>query len=461
MSHVHFKHSSHTEQVDRLTPNLSVNPDPPRAAEWVRKLRLPSPFLLASGKFLKRQDVDRADARVSEGVMRVVLKVILLVLVLGGLPLLGIVMSGQPLEHYLDFPPRTGYVQHAPFSWTVFIALALLIGVSVAPFVVRMVTSRLTSGVPRHSIGTSWSHQLLEERGTPTGRRLTSPAFPWWGWLGAALTTLSWVLAWNRFTWFESFQPFTFTPLWLGYILLINAWTFRRMGRCLIVDQPRYFFWLFPLSAAFWWFFEYLNRFVQNWHYIGIQDFTPLEYFLHATVPFSTVLPAVLSTRELLASYPLISAGLEQFRPIRSTNAKTVGWGVLLLSSAGLSGIALWPSYLFPLVWVAPLLLITSLQVVAGEETIFSTIAHGNWKSLWLPALAALVCGFFWEMWNYKSLAHWEYAIPFVHRFQIFEMPFLGYAGYLPFGLQCLAVAQLFLPERCREIVIDCRGDSL
>jgi hypothetical protein len=59
------------------------------------------------------------------------------------------------------------------------------------------------------------------------------------------------------------------------------------------------------------------------------------------------------------------------------------------------------------------------------------------------------------------SLAHWEYAIPFVHRFQIFEMPFLGYAGYLPFGLQCLAVAQLFLPERCREIVIDCRGDSL
>jgi hypothetical protein len=393
--------------------------------------------------------------------MRVVLKVILLVLVLGGLPLLGIVVAGQPLDRYLDFPPRTAYVQHAPFSWTVFIALALLIGVSVAPFVVRIVTTQLTSEPSRHSIGMSWSHQLLEERGTLAGRRLMSPAFPWWGWLGVALTTLSWVLAWNRFTWFEPFQPFTFTPLWLGYILLVNAWTFCRIERCLIVDQPRYFFWLFPLSAAFWWFFEYLNRFVQNWYYIGIQGFTPLEYFLHATVPFSTVLPAVLSTTELLASYPLISAGLEQVRPIRSTNAKMVGWGILLLSSAGLSGIALWPSYLFPLVWVAPLLLITSLQVVAGEETIFSTIAHGNWKSLWLPALAALVCGFFWEMWNYKSLAHWEYAIPFVHRFQIFEMPFLGYAGYLPFGLQCLAVAQLFLPERCREIVIDCRGDSL
>jgi len=387
--------------------------------------------------------------------MRVVLKLILLVLVLGGLPLLGIVVAGQPLERYLDFPPRTGYVQHAPFSWIVFIALALLIGASVAPFVVRIVTARLTSESSRHSIGISWSQQLLEERGTLAGRRLTSPAFPWWGWLGAALTMSSWVLAWNRFAWFEPFQPVTFTPLWLGYILFVNAWTFRRMGHCLIVDQPRYFSWLFPLSAAFWWFFEYLNRFVQNWYYSGIQDFTPVEYFLRATVPFSTVLPAVLSTTDLLASYPLMSAGLDQFRPIRSINAKLVGWGILLLSSAGLSGIAVWPSYLFPLVWVAPLLVMTSLQAVAGEETIFSSITHGNWKSLWLPALAALVCGFFWEAWNYKSLAHWEYAIPFVHRFQIFEMPFLGYAGYLPFGLQCLAVAQFVFPELYREIAIN------
>ncbi len=63
VNHVQFKHSSHTEQVDRLTLNLSLNPDLPRAAERVRKLRFPSPFLLASGKFLKRQDVDYADAK--------------------------------------------------------------------------------------------------------------------------------------------------------------------------------------------------------------------------------------------------------------------------------------------------------------------------------------------------------------------------------------------------------------
>ncbi len=52
--------------------------------------------------------------------MRVVVKVIPLVLLLVGLPLLGIIMAGQPLDHYLDFPPRTHYVHQAPFSWTVF-----------------------------------------------------------------------------------------------------------------------------------------------------------------------------------------------------------------------------------------------------------------------------------------------------------------------------------------------------
>jgi hypothetical protein len=54
-------------------------------------------------------------------------------------------------------------------------------------------------------------------------------------------------------------------------------------------------------------------------------------------------------------------------------------------------------------------------------------------------------------MWNYKSLSHWEYAIPFVNQFKIFEMPLLGYAGYLPFGLECMAVTQLVLPECCRN----------
>lgn len=78
-----------------------------------------------------------------------------------------------------------------------------------------------------------------------------------------------------------------------------------------------------------------------------------------------------------------------------------------------------------------------------GEKHILSDMAAGHWNSIISSAVAALFCGVFWEMWNYYSLAKWEYSIPFVHRFKIFEMPILGYAGYLPFGLECFVIGNL------------------
>lgn len=216
----------------------------------------------------------------------------------------------------------------------------------------------------------------------------------------------------------------------------------------MMFHRPRYFLSLFPLSAGFWWIFEYLNRFVQNWYYVGVDELSSLEYVVRATIPFSTVLPAVLGTAELLTSYPAISAGLDRFKHVHPLPVKPASWVLLMLSCLGLLGIGLWPNYLFPLVWVGPLLLVVSLQGVSGRATIVSSLVRGDWRDVWVPAMAALICGFFWELWNWKSLAHWEYAIPFVHRFQLFEMPLLGYAGYLPFGLECVIVANLCLSRQ-------------
>lgn len=77
------------------------------------------------------------------------------------------------------------------------------------------------------------------------------------------------------------------------------------------------------------------------------------------------------------------------------------------------------------------------------KESLFVPLAQGDWRPVLQPALAALVCGFFWELWNYGSLAKWHYSIPYVDRFHVFEMPLLGYAGYLPFGVACALVLQL------------------
>jgi hypothetical protein len=363
-----------------------------------------------------------------------------------GLPLLGAWLGGKPVSAYLDFPPRATPVQHEPFSWPVFLGLALLIVLTVGSIVLRVLSAQFRSSSPPPQ-GPSFVTQ---------DSALNAQHFllPWWGWLGAGWTGFWWLLAWTRLPWMAALQEHTFTPLWLGYVVVINAWTFARTGQCMLLHRTRYFLSLFPLSAALWWVFEYLNRFSQNWFYAGVADISTLEYFVRGSIPFSTVLPAVLGTAELLTSYPHLSAGLERWRALRIRKPKPVGWSLLFLSAVGLIGIALRPDYLFPLVWVGPLWLLVSLQLLAGRPTILSPLAQGDWRGLWAASLAALMCGFWWELWNWKSLAHWEYAIPFVDRFRLFEMPLLGYAGYLPFGLECLAVADFCLSHQ------DARGPA-
>ena len=87
------------------------------------------------------------------------------------------------------------------------------------------------------------------------------------------------------------------------------------------------------------------------------------------------------------------------------------------------------------------------MQRLAGRRTLLDPLRHGDWRPVIVPALAALICGFFWEMWNYFSLARWTYSIPYVQRFYLFEMPVLGYGGYLPFGLECLLVGSLVIGD--------------
>jgi len=341
------------------------------------------------------------------------------------LPLVGTKLAGKPLQEYAEFPPLTQHVAHAGFSWPVFVVMAALILAVVLPFDLRVIrTQRAMAPAPR-----------------PPARR-----FPWWGWIGLFAGLASWTLAWTRFPWFAPLQSFTFSPLWFSYICVINALTYRRTGHCLIADRPRHLLRLFLASAVFWWFFEYLNRFVQNWHYVGVDGLSGLQYVVFATLPFSTVLPAVLSTHELLASFPWAGVGLERFAPVRPGRPRVVAAAALALAAAGLAGIGLWPDYLFPLLWVSPLVVITSLQALVCLPTIFTPVRSGDWRRVYLLAMSALICGFFWEMWNYASLARWAYTVPFVGRFRLFEMPLLGYAGYLPFGLECAVIADWLAP---------------
>jgi hypothetical protein len=355
------------------------------------------------------------------GIIRFLMKFLILAAMLLGLPLLGIWVTGYPVSDYLQFPPQTRYVRHAPFSGLAFAAYSLLIVACTAPLVMRAFRPK-----PKMA---------------PLTRRSQQP-FPAWAWLGLILGLAAWILAWTRFDWFKVIQPHTFTPLWVAFIVVINGLCYRKSGYCMLLDRPFFFLLLFPISAVFWWFFEYLNRFVQNWYYIGPQ-FSAWEYFWYATLPFATVLPAVLGLRDWLMSTRWLHHRFDDFKPLRCRFPKILAILILTLSAGGLAGIGVWPNTLFPLLWVAPLLIILSLQTLMGERHLLSDLTVGNWTPLVAAAVAALICGMFWEMWNVFSLAKWKYSIPLVHRYQIFEMPLLGYAGYLPFGLQCAVVGSL------------------
>lgn len=355
-----------------------------------------------------------------------------------GLPLSGAWLAGKPLAAYLEFPPLTRHVPHAEFSWGVFAAMAAGILGFLAWFGALLLAEwrRLPAGAGQKKPETSGGGQ-----------------FPVWGWLGLALVALFWGLSWTRFGWFAPAQKYTFIPLWLGYILVVNALAFRRAGRCLLTHRTGWYLRLFPASALFWWFFEYLNRFVQNWYYLGAEGMGPLQYTVVATLSFSTVLPAVLGTAELLGSFRPFDRVDPSPRPEPGNlqrPSRAPAFALLAISVVGLAGIGIWPDLLFPLLWLAPLgLLLGCWMLEDGGGTILRRLMAALPGEQALPPattlarlmLSGLLCGFFWELWNFHSLAKWIYAIPFVDRFHLFEMPLLGYAGYLPFGIECTLAA--------------------
>ena len=363
---------------------------------------------------------------------RRILHYLILAAVLVGVPMLCAYIDGSDeiLAGLRQFPPRTedwGFrpeklwnVRH-PFNWVWFLCMASFTVASLLPLFRRGFRSLLASPRP-----------------APRERH----AFPVWGWGGIALLAVSWVITWNRFEWFREWQVLlSYFPVWMGYIVTVNALVKWRSGRCPMTDHPLVYALTFPASSLFWWFFEYLNRFVWNWYYLGIGELSALTYTVYATLCFASVLPAVYATAEFLGTFRFFDDshydGMGWRPDVRSAAAKVV---LFCLSALGLVGIVFCPDYTYMLLWISPLMVFVLVQVMLGEPCIFDRLKTGAWGLVFRFSVAALICGFCWETWNYYALAKWVYAIPWVHRWQIWEMPLMGFAGYLPFGVECAAV---------------------
>ena len=263
--------------------------------------------------------------------------------------------------------------------------------------------------------------------------------WPAHGWVGLGLVVVFWTLNWSlpgpRTHWI-------FFPLWLGYCLTVDALVLRRKGTSMLTRSPSAYVKLFLVSAPAWWLFELLNLRTGNWFYDGRQFFTDLQYFILATLSFSTVMPAVFGTGELVSTFGWlrrIGRG-PRIAPTRRTLVSffVAGWLMLAL-------LLLWPLYFFPFLWLSIYFILMPANVWLGNRSLAKYTAVGDWRPVLALWAGCLICGFFWEMWNFYAFPKWVYQVPFVDFLHLFEMPLLGYGGYIPFSLELFALYHLIM----------------
>lgn len=257
---------------------------------------------------------------------------------------------------------------------------------------------------------------------------------PLHGWAGIVLAAVFWALNWSLA------GPRThvyFFPMWAGYVLAVDGLVYARRGTSPFSRSRREFVLLFVVSVPAWWVFELFNWRTQNWTYIGGELFSDLEYMVLASIAFSTVMPAVFVTAEFVRSFRWVDGMGSGPRIARS---RRTAW---VFFSAGCVLVALigaWPNVFYPFIWGSMFCLLEPVNIWTGRPSLFDYLEQRDWRPVVSLALGALLCGFFWEFWNSLSYPKWTYRTPGVEFLHIFEMPLLGYIGYLPFGLELLAL---------------------
>ena len=270
-------------------------------------------------------------------------------------------------------------------------------------------------------------------------RPLQRYILPYRGLLGLLLISVAWPLSWAQS---GTSLHYTFFPLWLGFILAIDGLVLRRTGTSLIARSPKIMAAMFIVAMPYWWTFEAINNITHNWVYIGSERNSNVFDYLESSLAFSVVIPAVFEVSELIGSFGFIKR-FARLPALFLSRPQVIL--VAFLGFSSLAALLIWPAYLFPVTWLCLFFIFDPVNYLAGRPSILAQVGNGDWRLVVAFGLGALVCGFFWEMWNNSAAVSWEYNIGFFDFARIFQMPLLGYGGYLPFGLETYAVFHFFV----------------
>ena len=237
-----------------------------------------------------------------------------------------------------------------------------------------------------------------------------------------------------------------FTPIvWTGYVLLLDAVVARLTGRSYVTTDRLEGVLVALASVGGWWLFEWYNapRFWRGgvdarglwWQYHGMEP----NLFLRRVGydwAFATIFPALFLTAGALRATVFEGVRVRPWRPPASALRAAVVLGGV---SAALPLVIVSP-WLVPLVWTSWVLLLEPLNFRRGRPSWLADLAAGDASRVLALLGSGLACGVLWEFWNYWALTKWTYTVPYPPALKLFEMPVLGYLGFLPFALECFAL---------------------
>ncbi len=245
-------------------------------------------------------------------------------------------------------------------------------------------------------------------------------------------------------TWFFSFA-------WWSFILLMDSLNYRKSGASLLSESPRNFLFTAFISVFVWLIFELFNLRLKNWSYHNLPESVALRW-LGYFIAFATVIPAMREIAFFMEGL-FKKSKLALFR-LRATP--------LLLRIFFISGIIffllfiVWPRLFFPFAWLCFIFLLEPINIWLGNDSLWKDVEKRDWTRFWSWVSAGLAAGFLWEFWNFWAASRWEYTLPYLNFWRIFQMPVFGYTGFLPFALEIFAIYQilLFLNKKMRSRII-------
>ena len=358
-------------------------------------------------------------------------KVFFLLLTLGAIliaPNVTYYLTGNSPQQ-IQFPPLQPHPK-AGFNWVVTIIISLL-----------FVSTLLLLLVPR-----VYGFKKMPPDDQVVNSKTRLPLWFWIGlvlWLGPLISLCmksaepKWLLDW------------AVLPLFWGFTLVLDGWVYARNdGKSLVSTASRELIGIGVVSISGWLIFEYLNFFIRiNWYYPKATLVNHGEFLLYALLGSSGLMPMAFEWFTLLRTFRLWKYKYRLGPKFQVPNKVKIV--LVVLSFIGLIVAVIAPDRLFYVLWLGPLIILTIVLEWLGLWTPFIPVRKGDWNALLLFALTYLIQGLLLECWNYLSgnyingtlqsynPAYWAYSVPYVDFLHVFEMPILGYLGYIPFGVYC------------------------